>query len=341
LNKKKTTEVARYSENFDKNRWANILPYDDTRVILTPIPDVEGSDYINGNWISDLQGDKKAYICTQGPLSHTIGDFWRMVFEYKVSVIVMLTKLFEDDKEKCAQYWPDDLINVTYDNVIDVHFFSEESSPTIVTRKFRINMNNEDREVTQMQFTAWPDHGLPTPEEDYIALSDKSDETNLCHGPILVHCSAGVGRSGTFCAVHSYIHFLRDHFHTNHELPSISIANSIVSLRKERPGMVQTGEQYEFCYRAIYKEFEKLEEELQKLQNGDIQNNNPSPTDGDITDNSPTITIEEPNNSEILQQPHNTYNNPSTTEEPNNSEILQQQSHTQNNATATASDSDS
>jgi len=255
-----------------KNRWANILPYDDTRVVLTTIPGVEGSDYINANWISDLQGSNRAYICTQGPVQNTIGDFWRMTFEYRVSVIVMLTRLIEDDKEKCVKYWPNE--SQIYDNIIEVILLSEEKSPTIITRKMKMRMNNEERECTQIQFTAWPDHGLPSPEEDYIALSDKSDEANLGHGPIVVHCSAGVGRSGTFCTVHSYIHFLRDHVKNNNVLPPMSIANAVISLRKERSGMVQTTDQYEFCYRTVYKEFEKHYLNLKSLNGTQNEKNN-------------------------------------------------------------------
>jgi len=253
---------------------------------LTPIDNVEGSDYINGNWISDLQGFNRAYICTQGPLQNTIGDFWRMAFEYKVTVIVMLTKLIEDDKEKCAKYWPND--SQVYDNIIEITLLNEVKSPTIITRKMKMIMNNEERECTQIQFTAWPDHGLPSPEEDYIALSDLSDESNLGHGPILVHCSAGVGRSGTFCTVHSYIHFLRDHVKNNNELPPMSIASAVVSLRKERAGMVQTTDQYEFCYRTVYKEFETQYHELQnkKSINGIETNNNNEKTN----QNDPKIT---------------------------------------------------
>jgi len=274
--KKLTYNDAQLPCNKDKNRFVNILPYDDTRVKLSVIENVEGSDYINASWISDLQKNNHAYICTQGPKKETIADFWRMIIESDVFTIVMLTRLMEKDEEKCYLYWPEELnTTVSFENGIEVLFLSEDVKPTIVIRKMKVTKAsaNYDREITQIQFTAWPDHGVPSPEEDYIELSDISDVANATNGPIVVHCSAGVGRSGTFCTIHSYLHLLRENVKNNNDLPELSISGTVLNLRKERAQMVQTEEQYEFIYRTIFKEFERLEEELKK-KNPDYNNSN-------------------------------------------------------------------
>jgi len=249
--------------NIDKNRWENILAYDETRVKLKPIDGVEGSDYINANWISDLQGNKEAYICTQGPKDFTVADFWRMTFENKINVIVMLTRLIEDGVEKCAQYWPSHLNEEVNYSGIKLTLLKEETQANIIIRELNITMGGESSQCTQIQFTAWPDHGVP-PESDYIFLSDKTDELNVAKRPILVHCSAGVGRSGTFCTVSSYIHYLRGYVKERGKLPRMSIAKAVYNLRKERASMVQSGDQYEFIYKTIFKEFTTMENDIKQ-----------------------------------------------------------------------------
>jgi len=268
---------AKASSNIDKNRYANILPYDVNRVVLDSPDSRNDTSYINASWISDAQTKKHVFICAQGPLENTVDDFWRMVVQYDIYVIVMLTKLFEDDKEKCSQYWPKEVnTTVTYLS-ITVKLLSEDEEGAITTRKFEVTDEYDSyvRNITQLQFMAWPDHGVPMDPQDYIALSDKSDEANntkVIAKPepnndgktILVHCSAGVGRSGTFCCVHSCIKNLREHVKKQNKLPDMSVAASVVSLRKERPGAVQTWEQYQFCYSTILNEFKKQEEEIKK-----------------------------------------------------------------------------
>jgi len=260
----KTLNCSNLPHNLVKNRYGDVLPYDDTRVILTAIDNVEGSDYINANWISDIQGNSRSYICTQGPLENTIFDFWRMIIEpeFNISVIIMLVTA--EEKDKCCQYFPLDG-NALYED-INVELVNFEQTPTIFTRTFRVVRGDIDRVVTHLHFTAWPDHGVPSPEEDYIALSDKADEANSGNNPIVVHCSAGVGRSGTFCIVHSYLHYIRDFVTAINSLPSISVAQSIVSMRNERMKMVQTPEQYEFCYKTIFKEFKKIQQEIKNQE---------------------------------------------------------------------------
>jgi len=139
-------------------------------------------------------------------------------------------------------------------------------TPNIFIRTFRIVRGDISHDVTHLHFTAWPDRGVPSPEEDFIALSDRADEANAENNPIVVHCSAGVGRTGTFCAIRSYIRYIRDYVNANRALPRISIPQFIVTMRRERMSMVQSWEQYEFCYKTIFKEFKKLQRELRHPQ---------------------------------------------------------------------------
>jgi len=122
----------------------------------------------------------------------------------------------------------------------------------------------EKRNVVQIQYTGWPDHGVPTDEEEFIKLTERVDSYNPNNKPMLVHCSAGVGRSGTFCAIHSYVRYLKKFWAEKSDLPDINVPQRLIELRKDRPKMIQTKEQYEFVYRAIYNVFSHLFVELEK-----------------------------------------------------------------------------
>jgi len=267
------------SYNLPKNRYDDCLPFDETRVVLPVIDGVEGSDYINADWISDMQGNKKTYICAQGPMDNTVIDFWRMIVEYDITVIVMLTRLKEESegklRDKCAQYWPE-TGSATYGGV-EVTLIKEEKGESIVIRELKVKkQDSKILDITHIQFTTWSDNGVP-PSEDYIILSDKTDEyLNKANSPspLLIHCTAGVGRSGVFIAVRNYIRFLRDYINKNKNFPSLSVAKVIVDLRTERPDMVQNGEQYEFVYKAIMKEIENLEKQYGVIVTPPTNNNN-------------------------------------------------------------------
>jgi len=257
---------AQHPGNRSKNRYSNVLPPEGTRIRLKE-KDNEGErdptcDYINANMIRGLIEDSPtAYIATQGPLSHTCADFWRMVWEYDVCVIVMLTKEVENGRLKCDRYWPEPegtVVAGTYTIVLDGDPVETEE---LTTRRMILTdtETSEERRVTQYQYTAWPDHNVPPSTAAYLDLSRQVDESNPGRLPIIVHCSAGIGRSGTFCTVHSIVEKLkRDLDADPPREPVFNIVNTVLHLREQRPGMVQTREQYIFCYVCIFEAYRQI-----------------------------------------------------------------------------------
>jgi len=266
-----------------KNRYNNILPKEDTRVRLSPLPGIEGSDYINANRLTDGFTN---YISCQAPLSSTFGDFWRMVWEQDVSVIVMLTKIHENGQSKADKYWPTDIgvvLNFPFVSVTLINVYRSDQSSNIDIRVLSLK-TSEDKEriVVQLHFLGWPDFGVP---EDSEGIRQLVNLTNFYRnygkslgldGPIIVHCSAGVGRSGAFIAIHQ----LLDQFNEFGVLPQLAVYNAVNLMRTQRDGMVQTKEQYSFIYKVIQDEIEYLE-----------RASLPSPTLCDITIN--TVDLEE------------------------------------------------
>lgn len=271
---RKTFIAAEQPHNRGKNRWTNVLPPDETRVELTPSPSVTGSDYVNANYVSiclnpdddddDLLVDSE-YISTQGPLPNTVCDFWRMVWEQNSRIIVMLTKEIESGRVKCVKYWPDK--DMLYDGIKVVCDDIDSSIKELIVRKFTITneMTKEQRKVVHYQYKEWPDHGLPASTKVFLKMV-KAAVRQDGDGPIIVHCSAGIGRSGTFCAVHSIVKMMNEYVFDNHKMPPINIVETVLLLRDQRPGMVQTKEQFMFCYLAVQEEYLKLQEWLKKEQ---------------------------------------------------------------------------
>eukprot|EP01116_Phalansterium_solitarium_P016390 TRINITY_DN380_c0_g1_i2.p1 TRINITY_DN380_c0_g1~~TRINITY_DN380_c0_g1_i2.p1 ORF type:complete len:564 (+),score=67.38 TRINITY_DN380_c0_g1_i2:130-1821(+) len=253
--------TAQHPSNRQKNRYSNVLPPENTRVRLKELEADPSADYINANIIRGLIPDSQtAYIATQGPLNSTLGDFWRMVWEFNVSVIVMLTKEVENGRLKCDRYWPQ------LAPLAAAQFYISLASDTIVTDELttrhlivRNLETGEERTATQYQYMAWPDHGLPTGTTAFLDLSRQVDDSNFSKGPIIVHCSAGIGRSGTFCTVHSVIEKLKRDLaeHPTAE-PVFNIVDTVLHLREQRPGMVQTREQYIFCYCCIFEAYKQI-----------------------------------------------------------------------------------
>jgi len=249
-----------------KNRYSNVLPPETTRVTLSLVEGEEGSDYINANFIRGLiPNSDTAYIATQGPLQSTFPDFWRMIWEKGIAVVVMLTKEVENGRLKCDRYWPEMDCPLTVSNYkITMSDMEETSKDELIERKLTLtNMKTgESRPVTHLQYIAWPDHGLPTSTTAFLALMDEAFKFNNTEGPIVVHCSAGIGRSGTFCIVHATIEKLKlDLKQFPDKEPKFNIIQSVLAARSQRPGMVQTKEQYMFVYLAI---LEKAKELLQE-----------------------------------------------------------------------------
>lgn len=216
---------------------------------LATLAGVDGSNYINASYI-DGYTRKGAFIATQGPLENTIDDFWRMVSERDVHVIVMLTQLEERGKELCARYWPTEVSAPETRGPVSIELLSEDPFDDYVHRKIKLNETvkgtTSSRVVHHFQFMAWPENGAPKTGEGMIDLIDQVLRVQQQTGnkAIVVHCSAGIGRTGAFCALSTAIERVKAE-------GLIDVFHTVKHLRTQRPHMVQTVEQYMFCYRAI------------------------------------------------------------------------------------------
>ncbi|XP_014911105.1 receptor-type tyrosine-protein phosphatase delta isoform X9 [Poecilia latipinna] len=228
-----------------KNRLVNIMPYETTRVCLQPIRGLEGSDYINASYIDGYR-QQRGYIATQGPLAETTEDFWRMLWEHNSTIVVMLTKLREMGREKCHQYWPAERSARYQYFVVDP--MAEYNMPQYILREFKVTdaRDGQSRTVRQFQFTDWPEQGVPKSGEgfiDFIGQVHKTKEQFGQDGPIAVHCRAGVGRTGVFITLSIVLERMRYE-------GAVDIFQTVKMLRTQRPAMVQTEDEYQFCYQA-------------------------------------------------------------------------------------------
>ncbi|NWI61087.1 PTPRJ phosphatase, partial [Calyptomena viridis] len=237
--------AAELPENRGKNRYNNVLPYDISRVKLSNQSSGTG-DYINANYMPGYNS-KKAFIAAQGPLPNTIDDFWQMIWEKNIYSIVMLTKCVEQARTKCEQYWPDKQ-SKTYSDII-VTMVSEIVLPEWTIRDFTVEKSNipESHTVRQFHFTSWPDHGVPETTDlliNFRYLVHQYNCQNPIDSPTLVHCSAGVGRTGTFIAIDRLIQQM--------EMENVvDVYGVVYDLRMHRPLMVQTEDQYVFLNQCV------------------------------------------------------------------------------------------
>jgi len=272
------------NENKAKNRYKNILPFDHTRVKLKGNePDVPGSDYINANYITQeedakknkedakngKEGNFKKYIATQGCLPNSRADQWHMVWQERIMVLVMTTKEIERGKTKCARYWPD-LDKTEEYGVYAVKNISEETSKDYTLREFLVTKpGHEERRIFHFHFLGWPDHG--TPEDPGCVLNFLHDvnlkqESLEDAGPIMVHCSAGIGRTGTFIVIDMII----DQIQKLGLDCEIDIQRTIQMVRSQRSGMVQTEAQYKFVYLAVQHHMDTLSQRLAAEQKSQL-----------------------------------------------------------------------
>ncbi|XP_064415799.1 receptor-type tyrosine-protein phosphatase F isoform X1 [Latimeria chalumnae] len=239
-----TWENSNLEVNKPKNRYANVIAYDHSRVILTSVDGVPGSDYINANYIDGYR-KQNAYIATQGPLPETLSDFWRMVWEQRTSTIVMMTRLEEKSRVKCDQYWP--IRGTETYGMIQVSLLDTVELATYSFRTFALykNGSSEKREVRQFQFLAWPDHGVPEYPTPILAFLRRVKACNPPDaGPMVVHCSAGVGRTGCFIVIDAMLERMK------HE-QTVDIYGHVTCMRSQRNYMVQTEDQYIFIHEAL------------------------------------------------------------------------------------------
>ncbi|XP_061185094.1 receptor-type tyrosine-protein phosphatase alpha-like [Saccostrea echinata] len=262
--------IGKEERHLEKNRFKSVYPYDHSRISLRDTQD----DYIHANYIQNVNNEK-TYIASQGPKKNTIDDFWAMVYQENVSVIVMLTNLVEGKKKKCEKYWPERGIDALHGQ-IRVHFVNEKQYANYIIRSFRIyksQQSDTSRKVTQFHYTQWPDHGVPDPIS--LVLFHKHvrralEKANI-KWPLLVHCSAGIGRSGTFIAL--------DALHQQGlNTGVINVAEYVSKMREDRMNMVQNVDQYICLHIALLESFQGCSVVMSKavfvakVQNIDQQN---------------------------------------------------------------------
>ncbi|XP_036375792.1 receptor-type tyrosine-protein phosphatase C [Megalops cyprinoides] len=261
---KMTVKEARKACNQTKNRYVDILPYDYNRVQLLSANGEPGSDYINASFIDGYKESKK-YIAAQGPKDETVADFWKMIWEQQTSIIVMVTRCEEGNRNKCAQYWPSmERETEIYDDFV-VKISREDHCPDYIIRRLSVINKREkslEREVTHIQFTSWPDHGVPGEPHLLLKLRRRVNAfKNFFSGPIVVHCSAGVGRTGTYIGIDAMMEGMEAE-------GRIDIYGYVVKLRRQRCLMVQVEAQYILIHQALieYNQFGETELSLSELQ---------------------------------------------------------------------------
>ncbi|CAN7975950.1 unnamed protein product, partial [Ixodes persulcatus] len=262
------TSEGQRLENRIKNRYGNQLPYDHSRVKLKPTAGIAFSDYINANYIDGYCRPKR-YIATQGPRTNTVSDFWKMVWQENVCKIVMLTNLIEKGKAKCEQYWPDEA--ATYGD-IQVHLMASETFPDYDVRQLHLTLADTTREVKHFHLRSWPDHGVPLYPNVLLAFRKKVNQYRAFNeAPVVVHCSAGVGRTGAYILLDT----LQEQAMSE---GVVDVVGQLAAIRKSRMNLVETLEQYNLVYRALMESIcvrdhsvpcVKLEERLKELLSPD------------------------------------------------------------------------
>ncbi|XP_054442120.1 receptor-type tyrosine-protein phosphatase-like N isoform X2 [Pteronotus mesoamericanus] len=245
-----TCATAQGEGNIKKNRHPDFLPYDHARIKLKVESSPSRSDYINASPIIEHDPRMPAYIATQGPLSHTIADFWQMVWESGCTVIVMLTPLVEDGVKQCDRYWPDEgssLYHIYEVNLVSEHIWCED----FLVRSFYLKnvQTQETRTLTQFHFLSWPAEGTPASTRP---LLDFRRKVNKCYRgrscPIIVHCSDGAGRTGTYILIDMVLNRMAK------GVKEIDIAATLEHVRDQRPGLVRSKDQFEFALTAVAEE---------------------------------------------------------------------------------------
>ncbi|XP_016159648.1 PREDICTED: tyrosine-protein phosphatase non-receptor type 22 [Ficedula albicollis] len=247
------TAASEQPENVKKNRYKDILPFDHSRVELSLITSDTDSHYINANFIKGVYGPR-AYIATQGPLPTTVTDFWRMIWEYEVLVVVMACMEFEMGKKKCERYWAEVDGSPLHCGPFSITCEAEEKRNEYVIRTLKVTLNEATRTIHHLHYRNWPDHHVPSSIQPILELvRDIRCYQPDDRVPVCIHCSAGCGRTGVICAIDYTQKLLKDGI-----VPvNFSVFSLIQEMRTQRPCIVQTKEQYELVYDAVIELFKR------------------------------------------------------------------------------------
>lgn len=238
----RTTVASELAENVNKNRYADIKSFDQSRVRLSS-SSLGESDYINANFV---RKDHKLYICSQGPMDCTLGNFWSMIYEHRVSVLVMLCDITENGKVKCSQYWNEEegkSLSVV-DETLSVTLSHKRNFGDFIMRTFILQSKQEQRQILHFQFLLWNDFLSSQQPAWFLRFIRRVNEYYDGQGPLLVHCSGGIGRTGTFVAIDSLIPVVNSSEFVN-------IWQCVADLRHQRKFLVHSLKQYIFIYRAV------------------------------------------------------------------------------------------
>ncbi|XP_035806549.2 tyrosine-protein phosphatase non-receptor type 1 [Amphiprion ocellaris] len=241
--------LAKLPENKTRNRYRDVSPFDHSRICLQ----LGTNDYINASLIT-VEEAQRNYILTQGPLPNTCGHFWEMVWEQRTRGVVMLNRVIEKGSVKCAQYWPHrEEKDATFEDTnFKLTFVSEDIKSYYTVRQLELEnlSTQETREILHFHYTTWPDFGVPESPASFLNFLFKVRESgclNSDQGPVVVHCSAGIGRSGTFCLVDTCLLLMS----LRKDPSSVRIRNVLLEMRRYRMGLIQTADQLRFSYLAV------------------------------------------------------------------------------------------
>jgi len=232
-----------------KNRYMNVLPSEATRVKLQSVKGGPDADYINANFVKGiLPGSHVTYVATQAPVPGSIEDFWTMIWEQNAKLVVMLTDEKEQGRQKADKYWPDEG-NAVYGR-ISVKAMDLNKTSNLKTRHFEISDGKETRTIQHVQYTSWPDHGVPKDLSTIHELFKQFRASRDAPVPAVVHCSAGIGRTGSFILIDTVLDYIAS-FKDSKDIPKINLFATLLKMRQSRPGSVQTAEQLVFCFKFL------------------------------------------------------------------------------------------